>query len=274
MNDVNSDSYLEPKDVVLINGLINIHRWGNTFLKTVADIWGSGNVYVIYTNKSKRVKITHYNENVVYVIGKNNYRSGANSVHAQTKEVERKIKILQNNYGLGNQFNMITHSMGGLVARLYIYNNPHTVKNLVTLGTPHHGSPLANYYKWLGFMIGARKAFANLTPEWLQDFNQRFPVKGAPLCKGGKIYTVRGFAKGKIKRNWGIIGETYIAWLTLKFLKPTMNDGLVPAESAVIEGAEHLVDFWDNDHSRLAIRSSIAKQVSFMLREKEQCKSG
>ncbi|MCX7678180.1 MAG: hypothetical protein N2316_03085, partial [Spirochaetes bacterium] len=42
-------------DLVLLHGLTNKHQWSDAFLNQVASIWGSGNVYVIYTNESTRV---------------------------------------------------------------------------------------------------------------------------------------------------------------------------------------------------------------------------
>ncbi|AXF56884.1 alpha/beta fold hydrolase [Salicibibacter kimchii] len=254
------------QDVVLIHGLVNRHRWSDAFLETLTDVWGSGHVYVIYTNAYNEVKENVYNGKVIYMIGRNNGSAGTKSLDDQTKEMEGKIQILQSDYGLGKTFNVIGHSMGGLVARQYIYHQPHTVANLVTLGTPHHGSPLADYYRGLGFILRARKAFANTNPKWLKTFNARYPVAGAPLFNEGKIYTIRGNAKGKLRNNWGTLGEVYFGWLTLRLIKRTANDGLVPYDSAVIDGAEHLGDFPDCDHLGLVVRSSVAKAASVALR--------
>lgn len=50
---------------------------------------------------------------------------------------------------------LVGHSMGGLVARTYLegrwpgWDGPHRVAGLITLGTPHRGSPAANI-DWLG----------------------------------------------------------------------------------------------------------------------------
>ncbi|HPA72585.1 MAG TPA: hypothetical protein PKY31_09970, partial [Spirochaetota bacterium] len=42
-------------DLVLVHGLTNKHQWSDAFLNQVAATWGSGNVYVIFTNESTRV---------------------------------------------------------------------------------------------------------------------------------------------------------------------------------------------------------------------------
>lgn len=255
----------QPKDLVLISGLINLHRWGKNFLQTLANIWGSEHVYIIYTNEGTKVKKLQFHNQIIYAIGPNNFRSGSQSIEAQALQVEKKVRILQSEYGLGEHFHIIAHSMGGLVSRQYIYNHPNTVANLVTLGTPHHGSPLARFYKWLSYFIGAKNAFANLTPEWVGRFNAQYPIENAPLWNNGKIYTVRGYASKHPLKNFGVIGEVLYAWLTLRFVCKTNSDGLVPEDSAVIQGSEHLADFHECSHFDLVRRPSVAKKASAVL---------
>jgi len=252
-------------DLVLIHGLQNMHRWGRAFLQTLADIWGSGKVYVLYTNPSNRIWTRRYNGKTVTFIGKNSYTAGRASVETQADLVAEKVRILQETCGLGKHFHVIAHSMGGLITRKFIYDHPGTVVNVVTLGTPHHGSPLANTHRWLGVLFGARKAYANLTPEWAEEFNRKYPVAGAPLCPGGKFYTLRGFADGSLKHR-GVFGEVWFGWHTLRALhRQTASDGLVPADSALIEGAIHAADFDDCDHLGLATRADVAKTCAACL---------
>lgn len=56
----------------------------------------------------------------------------------------------------GAKLDIVGHSMGGLVSRSAIenHNASSLVNNLVTLGTPHKGSPLAASRYFLGFLIG------------------------------------------------------------------------------------------------------------------------
>jgi triacylglycerol esterase/lipase EstA (alpha/beta hydrolase family) len=42
-----------------------------------------------------------------------------------------------------NQVNIVGHSKGGLDARVYLANGTHDVANLIMIGTPNAGSPLA-----------------------------------------------------------------------------------------------------------------------------------
>ena len=49
------------------------------------------------------------------------------------------------NWTLNDQVNMVGHSKGGLDARVYLANSgTHDVANLIMIGTPNGGNPLAN----------------------------------------------------------------------------------------------------------------------------------
>jgi triacylglycerol esterase/lipase EstA (alpha/beta hydrolase family) len=68
------------------------------------------------------------------------------------------------------QLNIVAHSMGGLVARAWLRNDPHALARtarLITLGSPHHGTVLAN----LGVGANARqmrRSQAGEPSEWLR----------------------------------------------------------------------------------------------------------
>ncbi|MBO2531754.1 MAG: hypothetical protein CW342_02465 [Thermoactinomycetaceae bacterium] len=261
----NADASEKQFDLVLVHGLTNKHRWSDSFLRALVNEWGSGNVYVIYTNQSMQVSKRTIDGKTITFIGKNDFSAGDDSVKDQAEIMAEKIEVLKRDHGLSPQFYIIAHSMGGLVSRQYIYDHPNTVAGLVTLGTPHHGSPLASDFDWLGFFIGAEAAMDNLRPEWVEDFNRRFPVENAPLYNGGKIYTIRGDSDGKIW-EWGAMGELYVGWHILHKKHGTDSDGLVPHASAVIEGAVHLADFPNYHHLDLVTREEVAKKAAEVLR--------
>ncbi|MEW9033129.1 MAG: alpha/beta fold hydrolase [Planifilum fimeticola] len=261
----NADASEKRFDLVLVHGLTNIHRWSDGFLRALVNEWGSGNVYVIYTNESMQVNKRAIDGKTVTFIGKNDFTAGDDSVEDQARMMAEKIEVLQRDHGLSPQFNIIAHSMGGLVSRQYVYDHPHTVAGLVTLGTSHHGSPLATDFDWASFFLGAGAAMDNLRPEWVEDFNRRCPVKNAPFYGGGKMYTIRGDSDGKIW-EWGVMGEIYLGWHTLHKKHGTDSDGMVPRESAVIDGAEHIADFPDYHHLDLVTREEVAKKAAEVLR--------
>ncbi len=150
--------------------------------------------------------------------------------------------------------------MGGLVARRYIYEYPNVLKGLVTLGTPHHGSPLANSFEWAGFFVEATEAIENLRPSFFKVFNDAFPVTKSPLADNGKIFTIRGDCDGKDCFGWA--GELIFGWTFLMQTTGKDNDGLVPFDSSVIDGATHIADFPDFDHFDLVQEPSVVEQAS------------
>ncbi|HEY8415794.1 MAG TPA: alpha/beta fold hydrolase [Thermaerobacter sp.] len=203
-------------DLVLLHGLLNMHRWSRRFLDRCVEHWGSGRVYVVYLNPP--MDVWH--------------------------------KCLPHGT-VSRPFSVIAHSMGGIVARRYMAVHPEEVAALVTLGTPHHGSPLAEDYRWLGVLVGARGAFANLTLSWLARFNQAHPPGDH-----GPVYTVRGY--GRPGLNWGVLGELLAGGVHLRWRYGTRSDGLVPEGAAVIDGAVNIADLHGYHHLDLVRRPEVA----------------
>lgn len=90
-------------DLVLLHGLTNKHQWSDSFLNQVASIWGSGNVYVIFTNESTRVWTRTINGRVIYFCGENDFSAGDNYIWTQSSLMRQKILKLQQYYGLSVQ---------------------------------------------------------------------------------------------------------------------------------------------------------------------------
>ena len=83
-----------------------------------------------------------------------------------------------------NQVDLVGHSMGGLVIRSYLANNPGTtkVRKVITLGSPHAGSKLA--------VLGVGKAVKEMIPNspFLEELNRelQMPESGCFYA----IYTI------------------------------------------------------------------------------------
>lgn len=84
---------------------------------------------------------------------------------------------------------LIAHSMGGLDGRYLIHHldKKHRVCRLVTIGTPHRGTPLAHWFlqgsgpvPWLGRHL-ARPGADDLTPEVCARFNEVTPDRSDVL---------------------------------------------------------------------------------------------
>lgn len=250
-------AYAKTYDLVLLHGLTNKHQWSNDFVNRCLEKFGSGNVYIIYTNDSTRVWERWINGRKAIVCGENDYSAGDDSVNTQAGIMDIKIAKLKASYGLSSKFNIIAHSMGGLVARRYSYYRPNTVAGIVTLGTPHHGSPLAYEGQFLSFFIGAGPAVDNLKPSWVDGtFNKSYPVSGAPMADSGRLFAIGGDGDGWDCWGWG--GELQIGWDLLTTVHWTDSDGAVPRASDSITGATFLTRFWNYDHMELVTKADVA----------------
>lgn len=77
----------------------------------------------------------------------------------QLAALDAKVKVASG--GGTRNVVLVAHSMGGLIARAYAYQNPGRVKKIITLGTPYHGSADAlasiatGYFnQYYGFAVG------------------------------------------------------------------------------------------------------------------------
>lgn len=247
-------------DLVLVHGLANKHKWGDAFLDACLGIWGSGNVYVVYTDESTRVWTRDIGGKELICIGEDDSTAGTKSLEQQAQYMQEAIDLLQKDHGLSSPFDIMAHSMGGLVSRYYIAHNPGKVAALVTLGTPHHGSNLADSFDWVGLFIGADEAIADLKPERLAKFNETYPASAAPLAPGGAIYTVRGNCPDGDCVGWG--GELALGWRVLHGFYDVENDGLVPYDSAVLDGAVFIADYPAYDHYELVLQPDVAVKAA------------
>ena len=77
------------------------------------------------------------------------FRNPVDSVRAWTTELNACIDHVRSITG-ADRVILIGYSMGGLAARSYLVENlrDHHVKRLITIGTPHDGSPYARVWNW------------------------------------------------------------------------------------------------------------------------------
>ncbi len=250
--------------VVLLHGLTNKHPWSDAFLSACLDAWGSGRVFLVYTNTRAADRAVTSSRVLagreIVVGGVDNISAGDRSVATQSQFLTEIIIRLQKDHGLPARFSILAHSMGGLVARHYIDAHPGTVTGLVALGTPHHGSPLAKDFRWMALFMDAAEAVADLTPERCAVFNRDHPPASAPLAQHGRIFTIRGDADAD--QGFGPFGELRLGWAILHERHRTDSDGLVPTDSAVLDGTVALADFPDFDHYRLVREPAVARKAA------------
>ena len=123
----------------------------------------------------------------------------------------------------GERINVIAHSMGGLDARYAIsrLGLAQRIACLVTIGSPHRGTPLADLplSRTAARVLGVA-ALNDLTPRALERFNREVPdAAGVAYC------SVVGASK--------LLRTNPLLWPTHLYLssRSGSNDGIVPASS-------------------------------------------
>ena len=179
----------------------------------------------------------------------------AGSIRERAQDLKN---YLESNVDLnGKKVHLIAHSMGGLDARFMIseLGMADRVLSLTTIGTPHHGSPIADIFiagtepvlshvmEHLGIDV---KGAADLTTGLAKDFNN--DVADAPgvryFCIAGRFEPPRLF-----KEPLGLLGFTHD--IIMKTEGP--NDGLVSAQSATMTERPDTwesLESWEANHFR------------------------
>ena len=159
----------------------------------------------------------------------------------------------------GKPVHLIAHSMGGLDARFLLDRNPELasrVKTLTTIGTPHHGSPIADLVVAGGHPLLARflerlgldiRGIGDLTTDSCRRFNDELGDPPSVRCYSvaGRFVppSILGAALGVLAITYSIIRN-----------KEGDNDGLVSVESATFGSDpanwKHL-GAWEANHFRL-----------------------
>lgn len=120
-----------------------------------------------------------------------------------------------------DQVDIVAHSMGGLSSRYYIKNlgGHEKVGSLITLGTPHYGTPLAYLVSWTA---GGNEMIPGST--FLQDLNSGDLTPGS--VQYTSIYTYPDemvpYANSQVS-GWNNIGGWYNMHLTMLFHSSVHN---------------------------------------------------
>jgi triacylglycerol lipase len=150
------------------------------------------------------------------------------SIAARAEALARFVEGVE-----GHRVNLVAHSMGGLDARYAIarLGLERRVASLITVGTPHRGSPLADLPGGLGDRLGlirllasagvSVEAFRDLTPTSMARFNDEI-VDAASVAYGSVIGVVR-----KKRQTNPLLLPSHL-WLRRT---SGANDGVVPASS-------------------------------------------
>jgi triacylglycerol lipase len=140
--------------------------------------------------------------------------------------VAEKVEALSHRHGVG-RLHVVGHSMGGLVARRYVQHlgGDRRVRSLVTLGTPHHGTPTAYLGVAIGGVLAGRTSAHDLLPrsrvvtrlnseEWPADIPMlSIYSTGDLVCPSGSSTLVTSDATPHV-RNLMIpgVGHSALTW--------------------------------------------------------------
>ena len=109
--------------------------------------------------------ITHYAVDMEPVLG---------SIDAYAALIHRAVESIRAETGM-DKVVIVAHSMGGLAARAYLrdHGSAH-VARVITLGTPHHGTALANFSIGINVrqMRWSRATSGEATSDWLRTLKQ------------------------------------------------------------------------------------------------------
>lgn len=183
------------------------------------------------------------------------------------------------------ELSVVVHSMGGLVIRSAVYSAreqgllwPNRLKNIVFLGTPHHGAPLERAGNWIDMVLGTTpfsKPFAKLgqiRSSGITDLRFGF-VRDADW--GGKDRFQRGpDHRQPMPLPHGVACFTLAATTAAKrspLADRLVGDGLVPLASALgqHEKPEHTLAFakdaqatvYRTSHMAMLHSPEVARQV-------------
>jgi uncharacterized alpha/beta hydrolase family protein len=166
---------------------------------------------------------------------KSDDKCGTAADHA--KELSKQIQQILNTTG-SKQVNIVGHSKGGLDARVYLFNNSkeNVVANLIMIGVPNAGSPLAQS--------------SNICKPAVDDLKPGAADTKVGANTNTKYYTIAGDWNPSLLLNCPqLIGLPAEEAGYLQLPKP--NDGLVPLSSVESQGYFHNLGHTQDCHSNL-----------------------
>ncbi|MCK4349104.1 MAG: alpha/beta fold hydrolase, partial [Thermoplasmatales archaeon] len=95
---------------------------------------------------------------------------GFKTIESNAWELKKYINEMRQGDYSNAKINLIGHSMGGLISRKYVHDNPGIVDRIICIQTPHTGSTLA-FFSGMRFWVNP--ASQNLRATFLKVFNNR-----------------------------------------------------------------------------------------------------
>ena len=216
--------------------LVFVHGKGGS-----ASVWWGDTVY--------------HGVNDMYTYAYNNgYRTAFVSLHpegtmwANGELLSSLLNHITAYFGV-SRVTIVAHSKGGVDANAASvhYGAAGKISQVITLGTPHRGTPLAdlaysNWAGWLAELLGQRTEATYVMQTGYMDYFRSVTDGRDP---GVRYATVSGYKCGPIFTA---------LWLGCMYISGE-DDGVVPVWSAQKPGGTHLrTGYWDHDEIRMGSR--------------------
>jgi uncharacterized alpha/beta hydrolase family protein len=137
------------------------------------------------------------------------------------KELEKRVQDIKKQTA-AEKINIVGHSKGGLDARVYLAKGIGDVANLIMIGTPNNGSPVADV--------------SNICKPAVDDLRTGANATRAEMNPNTKYYTITGDWLPAVQGNPAIPGH---------------DDGLVPVESVESQGYFQSLGRTEHGHAEL-----------------------
>ncbi|WP_370874981.1 esterase/lipase family protein [Cytobacillus purgationiresistens] len=189
--------------------------------------------------------------------------NGSETQYANGELLATLLADINSHFG-GKKVNIIAHSKGGpdTQAALVHYGAHQYVGRVFTLGSPHHGSHLADlayswWAGWLGSLLGQNDdGTYSLQVGEMAHF--RSVTDNHSSARKNKYYTVAGTNKGPtLSALW--MGGQYLSF-------QGVNDGLVNDWSTKLPYGAHLFTDASLDHDRIRMGSAVFSRIEPHLR--------
>ncbi|MEX3713292.1 alpha/beta fold hydrolase [Cytobacillus horneckiae] len=189
--------------------------------------------------------------------------NGSSSQYANGELLASLLQDISQHFN-GKKVNIIAHSKGGpdTQAALIHYGAHQYVGRVFTLGSPHHGSHLADlayswWAGWLGTLLG-QKDDGTYSLQVGEMAHFRSLTDNHSNALKNKYYTVAGTNKGPaMSALW--MGGQYLS-------SHGSNDGLVNEWSTLLPYGNHLFTDSAIDHDRIRMGSAVFSRIEPQLR--------
>lgn len=178
------------------------------------------------------------------------------------------------------KINIVTHSKGGLDARLYLANNPLSddVANLIMIGTPNEGSPLADRYYLrddckpavydlmttspvLRVEKNEHTAYYTIASNWISVYGFNVPSWWDPFWWVGEDINCPNPSIWFDLQGWNFLAFQYSGRNEI----PGPDDGIVPVDSVEEPGEFTSLGSTDNCHTNMFTEEEFDKALAILL---------